>query len=214
MAVDYQVVAFTDLAPVSGVRLYSSNPRSLDIRGSDFRGVDSVLINGVNSPEFVVLGPSRIVAQVPDKEIRNAIQQVDVLLTRNGLTRTTDVDLRAVNPGARASGFTRLLQSFLRLLFTNPGEDFSDPELGGGLFVVVGSSQSEAELKAAAARAIGTTERQMLGLQSRNPSLSSPERLRSATLLQAEFVPETSSLNIRLKLTAMDGTTGSPVVSV
>lgn len=211
---DYRVAAFRDSAKVTQVDIFSEDPLSLDIRGENFVAVNQVLINGVPSPEFMVLTRRRLLAEVPVRLRLSAIQTVDVLLSRQGLTSTSSVSLEAVVPGARASGFTRMMQSYLKLLLTSPGEDFSDETLGGGLYDVVGSAGTQGELRAAAAQAVNIAESQMIRLQALNPSLPSSEKLRSATLLQAEFVPSTSSLNIQVRLTAMDGTTGSPVVSV
>jgi hypothetical protein len=211
---DYQVLAFRDSAPLTRIGLYSSDPVSLDIRGKWFVGVAKVLINGVESPEFIVLSEKQILAQVPKSELDARIREVRVLLARSGITQTSAIELEAVVPGARASGFNRLLQQFLKLLFTNPGEDFNDVTLGGGLGSAVGASGTSGDLKALAAQAVSDTETQLIRLQTSNPHLQDSERLRSATLLEAQYVPATTSLNIRLQLTAMDGTTGTPVVSV
>lgn len=213
-ATDYQVLAFHDSAPLKSIGFYSSNPLTLDIRGRSFVSVSSVQVNGIESPEFVVVSSTRILAQVPDSERDAQLRTVRVLLSRTGLTRTSVIDLEAVVPGARATGFNKLLQAFLRLLFTNPGDDLAEPTLGGGLYGLVGGVGSSSELRAIAARAISTTEQQLIRLQTRNPVLTDAERLRSATLLSAEYDQATTSLGLRLSLTAMDGTTGNPLLSV
>lgn len=214
MAADYQVIAFHDAAPLQQVGIYSSQPLTLDIRGRSFRGVSKVLINGVESPEFIVVSTTRILAQVPDAEQDARLRAVRVLLSRTGLTKTSVIDLEAVVPGARAEGFNKLLQSFLRLLFTNPGEDLANPWAGGGMYRLVGAAGTPGELRGLAATAIQTTEQHLIRLQTRNPVLTDAERLRSATLLQAEYDQSSTSLSIRLTLKAMDGTTGNPLLNV
>jgi hypothetical protein len=214
MPADYQVLAFRDSAPISKVGLYSDSPLSLDIRGTNFAGVARVLINGEASPEFVVLTEKRILAEVPDSQKGSVIQSVRVLLARAGITSTTTIALEAVVPGSKAVGFTRLLQAFLRVLLTTPGEDFENRTLGGGLYRLVGAAGTPAELKGAAAQAVNTSEDQLIALQAANPYLDDSERLQSVTLLQAEYVPATTSLDLRFRLTAVDGTTGNPLVSV
>lgn len=211
---DYQVLAFQDAAPLREVGFYSSSPLTLDIRGRNFSGVSTVLINGVPSPEFVTLSKTRVLAQVPDSQKDARLSSVRVLLAKTGLTERTAIQLKSVVPGQRARGFTRLLQQFLRILFTIPGEDFQNEQVGGGLLRAIGASNSSGELRSLAARAVSDTETQLIQLQAANPNLSKAERLQSAALLEAEYVPSTTSLNIRLRLTAMDGTTGNPSVSV
>lgn len=213
-AADYQVLAFSDAAPLRSVGLYSSNPLTLDIRGSTFAGVSTVLVNGVPSPEFVVVSSSRILAQVPRTEQSAALRTVKVLLARSGLTGTTSIGLSAIVPGARATGFTKLMGAFLRLMFTNPGEDLANPWAGGGLHRLVGSAGSPGELRATASQSVSDTEQHLIRLQTRNSALVDAERLRSATLIQADYDQPTTALNLRLRLTAMDGTTGNPLINV
>jgi len=210
---DYQVLAFRDAAPLRKVGIYSSNPLTLDIRGRDFVAVAQVLINGRASPEFVVVSEKRILAQVPRSQQDARLRSVSVLLSKSGITDRTAIFFESVVPGAKASGFTRLLQSFLRLLFTVPGEDLHDSSLGGGMGRIVGAAGDPGELRAAAVQAVSDTEEQLIRLQSRNTALQDSERLQSATLLEAVYTPSTTSLDIRLRLTAMDGSTHDPVVS-
>ena len=214
MADDYQVLAFHDAAPLRQVGIYAQKPLTLDVRGKSFVGVSKVLINNVESPEFVVVSTTRILAQVPDSETNAQLRAVRVLLARTGLTKTSVVDLEAIVPGARAGGFNKLLQAFLRLLFTNPGEDIANPWAGGGLGKLVGAAGTPGELLGITASAIRTTEQQLIRLQTRNSVLTDAERLRSATLLQAEYDLASTSMAVRLTLTAMDGTTGNPLLNV
>lgn len=213
-AFDYQVLAFQDAAPLRQVGIYGKNPLTLDIRGRTFVGVASVKINGVDSPEFIVVSPTRILAQVPDQEVKSALRTVRVLLSREGLTPSANVDLLSTVPGARASGFTKLMQAYLRVLFTNPGEDLAFPWLGAGLGKLVGAAGTSGELRAAAVSAVATAEQHLLRLQVKNSLLTDSERLRSASLLKAEYSVQTTSVAVRVTLTAMDGTTGNPHLSL
>lgn len=211
---DYQVLAFRDDAPLRSVGYYSQDPITLDIRGDSFIGVAAVLVNGVPSPEFVVISPRRVLAQVPDSQVHAQLTAVKVLLARTGLTRTTAIEMESVVPGARATGFTKLLQAFLRVLFTNPGDDIAYPWLGGGLYGLVGSAGTPSELRTRAAQSISTAEQHLIRLQTGNPVLTDSERLRSATLLGAEYDQATTTVRLQITLTAMDGTTGNPFLSV
>jgi len=213
-AADYQVLAFHDAAPLRQVGFYSQEPLTLDVRGANFVGVSSVHINGTLSPEFIVLSSTRLLAQVPDSERNSQLTNVRVTLARSGLTKTSIVDLDSVVPGARATGFTKMMQAFLRVLFTNPGEDLANPWLGGGMSRLIGSAGTPSELRAQASSAVSTAAQHLIRLQTRNPVLTDAERLRSATLLLAEYDQATTSVQVRVTLTAVDGTTGNPTVSL
>lgn len=211
---DYQVLSFKDAAPLRSVDLYSTSPMTLDIRGKDFVAVSDVIINGVKSPEFIVLSARRLLAEVPKAERSSRIRSVTVLLARNGITSRSAIALQAVVPGAKATGFTRLMQAYLRLLFTTPGDDLENPELGGGLYRLIGFAGDAGSLRAAAARAVRDAEEHLLQLQAKNAQLTDAERLQSATLLSADYSASSTAVAIKLRLTAMDGSTHDPVVSV
>jgi len=213
-AFDYQVLAFNDEAPLRQIGFYSQQPLTLDIRGESFVGVSLVLINGIPSPEYVIMSPRRILAQVPSSQLDAQLTSVRVLLARTGQTPTSVISMLSVVPGSRASGFTKLLQAFLRVLFTNPGEDMENPWLGGGLGKLVGSAGTPSELSSKASVGVNSAAQHLLRLQAANPVLTDAERLRSATLLLAEYDSATTSVNVRVTLTAVDGTTGKPLVSV
>ncbi len=213
-AADFQVLSFKDLAPVTSVGFYSQKPLTLDVRGTSFVGVAAVNVNGTPAAEYIVLSPTRILVQVPEIELRSQLRSVRVILARTGMGDTALVSFDAIVPGARATGFTKLMQSYLRVLFTNPGEDLAYPWLGGGLQRLVGSAASPSELRSMTSTGVSTAAQHLIRLQVRNPVLTDAEKLRSATLLQAEHNASTASVSVRVALTAVDGTTGNPLVSV
>ena len=211
---DYQVLSFSDSATLTRVGIWSSAPLTLEITGEEFRAVSEVRINGVASPEFVVVSSGRVLAEVPRSERTSRLRRVQVLLHRKNLTPTSAIAFRSVVPGGRATGFTRMLQSFLRVLFTNPGEDLHDQQLGAGLSGLVGSAGSPGEMHSVAAAAIAEAETQMVRFQARSSSLAPAETLQSAALISAKFDPLATGLRLHIRLTAMDGSTGNPVLSV
>jgi hypothetical protein len=213
-AADFQALAFSDLAPLRSVGFYSQDPLTLDVRGSSFVGVTGVNVNGTPALEYIVVSSTRILVQVPKAELHSQLKSVRVILARSGLTAAALVSFDAVVPGVRATGFTKMMQAYLRVLFTNPGDDLAYPWLGGGMYGLVGSAGTPSELRARASVGVNTAAQHLIRLQVRNPVLTDAEKLRSATLLQADYNSATSSINARIALTALDGTTGNPLVSV
>lgn len=140
MSVDYQVLEYRDSAPVREVGIYSKAPLTLDVRGDAFRDVSAVLVNGVRSPEFIVLSPSRLLAQVPTSQVSSKIGSVAVLVAQGRVLPRSVISFQAVvTAGKRTVGFTHLVQSYLKLLLTSPGSDIFSPSSGGGLLSLVGS---------------------------------------------------------------------------
>ena len=211
---DYPVLQFQDAALVRQVRVYTRSPLVLDLRGKNFVGVSEVRINGRPVPEYIVLSPSRVLAPVPTRVVGTRIRSVRVLLAQEGLTETTRIRFRVSVPGGRGVGFSRLLQSFLRLLFTEPGEDRDDLGRGGGMRGIVGSAGDPGALRAGVVRSVRDTESQLVRLQTVNPQLQDSEKLQSATVVSAEFIPALAAVHLQLRLTAMDGSTHDPVLSI
>lgn len=213
-AVDYQVLAFQDAAPLTKIDVFSHDPYTLDIYGKHFKAVARVMINGEKSPEFIVISSRRLLAEVPRRQRKSQLRSVKVLLSRHGLTEESSISLLAVVPGARATGFNRLVQSFLRMLFTIPGTDIQNPTLGGGLGRLVGSAGDPGVLRVQASESIRAAEQHLTRLQAAADGLLPSEKLQSVTLLSADYIAATTAVTVKIRITAMDGTTHEPVVSV
>lgn len=208
MTIDYQVLEFRSTTPVREVGFFSTSPLTLDVKGFNFRNVAEVRVNGVRSPEFIVVSPTRVLAEVPRSQRSASIDSVVVVVADDVNAPKAIVSFLAVVPrGQTAFGSTRMVQSFLKLLFTTPGRDIFLPGLGGGLLALVGSTNTPANLKAAAKIAISTTQVQLVRVQAQDKRLATNERLKSATLLSAEFDPKNGTLAIRIRLKSVSGST-------
>lgn len=208
MTVDYQIIEFRDAAKVRNVGLFSSSPLTLDVQGQEFREVTDVRINSVRSPEFIVLSPSRLLAQVPNSQLNGPIDSVAVFVASGRLASRAKITFEAlVTAGKRAEGVVKLVQTYLKLLLTTPGRDIFMPNVGGGLLRAVGVAGRPADLKALGRIAVSNTQTQMIALQAQDSFLAQNERLQSATLLSVDFEPRTSTLALRIRLLALDGST-------
>jgi phage baseplate assembly protein W len=160
----------------------------------------------VRSPEFIVLSPRRILAQVPRNQRSASIESVVVITADDVRAPKAIVSFLAIAPRAQvAEGLSRLVQSYLKILFTTPGRDIFLPGLGGGLLSLVGEANTPANLKAASKIAISNTQSQLVRIQSQDPRLTNEERLKSATLLSSEFDPRNGTLSLRVRLKSVAG---------
>ena len=143
MAVDVQVIFPQVLIPLSSVRtLEGVIPRSLDVIGTDFSSVDEVLINDVASPSVLIVSKTRLLAQVPDLLKRVTLTSVTVI--SGALTTNAKSVLRfRLGPSTRkVTGVQRLMQIFLKILFTTPGTDIFAPVIGAAALKNIGLSFS------------------------------------------------------------------------
>jgi len=215
MAVDYRVVEFRSTTPVSKAGVYSSSPYTLDIQGQNFRDVASVQINQVPSPEFIVLSKTRLLAQVPTRVLGSEIRSITVYRADGDEAYADSVILfKAGHGGMAAEGRVRMVQSYLKRLFTTRGSDIFRPQDGGDLLVLLGSTQRPGLLKAAAATSVNEAATQEIRAQAQKTRLSTSERMRSVSLLSADFRPRTGTLALRIRLTAADGTTTDAAINV
>lgn len=208
MAVDLQVCFPQQAILLNQVRILPGPPRVLDVLGADFRALDEVLINKVTSPSVVVVSKTRLVAQVPDSLLDQRILSVTVLSRRLTLSSKSVLRFRLGRTPGKVSGVLRLVQKFLKLLLTTPGSDIFNRQAGGGALRGIGQTfgiEEGSNVLNNLVIAIDTTSRQIIALQSRNPSLPREERLLSAKILRAGFNREEGALDVAVEITNQAG---------
>lgn len=190
------------------VRVLPGPPRVIDVVGEDFRSVDEVLINQIVSPDVVVLSKTRLVAQVPDDLLSQRVFSVTVLSRRLTLSAKSVLRFRVSKTPGKVSGVLRLVQKFLKLLLTTPGSDIFNKQAGGGALRNVGGTfgaDEGGDIVSDLVIAIDNTTRQIVAMQSRNPSLPREERLLSAKILRAGFNKEEGALDVTVEITNQAG---------
>lgn len=206
--IDLQIVFPQEAVLLNNVRVLPGPPRVVEVVGADFRSVDEVLINGVESPDVVIISKNNLVAQVPDVLIRQKILSVSVLSRRLTLSPRSLLKFRIGDTPGKVSGILRLTQKFLKLLFQTPGTDIFAPNSGGGALknvgVTFGYSQG-ADILSNMVIAVDTTARQIVSIQSRNPAVPREERLLSAKILKAGFNKEEGAVDVSVELISQAG---------
>ena len=208
MAIDFQVVTPQEAVILSNVRVVPFPVRTVDVTGADFRAVDEVLINRIASPDFVVLTKNRLLAQVPDGALDQPILTVTVLSRRLTVSPRSILRFRISKTPGKVSGIFRLLQLFLKILFTTPGSDIFNRELGGGALKSIGQTFGLGEggdIVNNLVIAIDTTAKQIVSIQSRNSALPLDEKLLSAQILRAGFNKEEGAVDIAVEITSQAG---------
>jgi hypothetical protein len=165
-------------------------PAALDISGVDFSAVEEVQMNGVTSPDFIVISQTRMVAQVPDVLSAATITSVSVLSRRITLTPKSFLRFRIAPSAGRVSGILRLVQLYMKVIFTTPGRDIFAPNLGGGLLRNLGATFGADQTSDVAANlvvAVSQTNRQIVAIQSRDQRIPRDERLLTARVVSTNF---------------------------
>lgn len=209
MATDIQIVFPMDQVPLTQVsQVPGLFPRTLDVHGQGFQAVNQVLLNGIRSPSVVILDPFRLLAQVPPEIVGDVITSVSVLSNTLTLTAKSLLRFQLGISSQKVNGFLRLMQVFLKILFTTPGRDIFSPNVGGSGLKNLGKSFSSQEGHGIVADfyiSVDTTVKQITAMQARNPRLPREERLLSATVVSANFNKQEGSLIVSVNLLSQTG---------
>jgi hypothetical protein len=204
MPIDFQVVFPQEAIRLTSVQNVPGMPvRTLEVLGEDFRSAAEVYLNDVPAPEFVVVTPTKLLVEVPEILTTQTITSVTVLSNRLTLTRKSLVRFRIGPRPSKVRGIMRLMQLFLRVLFTKPGTDIFAPKAGGNGLKSIGQSIASDEggdIVSNLVIAVDLSERQIIQIQARNQSTPPDERLLAARLVKAGFNKSETALFATVEL--------------
>lgn len=206
---DFQVVLPREVIQVTSVRVVPGLAvRTLDVTGEDFRAVDEVLVNQIQSPDVVVLSKTRLLAQVPDVLNRQTISSVSVVSQRLLSTQKSFIDFKIANVPGKVSGILRLMQLFLKTLFTTPGSDIFSPQWGGGGLRPLGANFGKAQggdIVSGFIVSVDNTSRQIIQTQGRQPRIRADERLLTARVTNAGYSKNETALLVTIEILSQAG---------
>lgn len=206
---DIQVISLVDSLRIDTViSVPNMVPRTLDVRGPDFRSVTKVEVNDEEAPAFFVQSRQRILIQVPTSQERSRIRSLAVLSNRFTSTESSLVRFEVGNFPKKASGIMKLIQTFILWLLRTPGRDSWYPNTGGGLQRVIGAGFSKANSNGVVAEftlAVSRTRSQLVSRQASNTHLNPDEKLATANVLNAVFNAGQTALIARVELVAQSG---------
>jgi hypothetical protein len=183
-------------------------PRTLDVRGPNFRNVVKIEINEEEAPSFVVMSKHRVLVQVPESQEKELIRTLAVLSNDFTKTKSSQVKFEFTNNPQKVTGLRKLIQTFLLYLLRSPGTDAWYPKSGGGVQKLIGAHFSRSNaggVTAAFTTAVSRVRTQVMSLQASNTRLSASERLGSVTVLSAVFNAQQTALLARVELISQSG---------
>jgi hypothetical protein len=209
LPIDFQCIQPVVVIPLNSVtNLAGMVPRTLQLIGQDFSSVAQVLVNDIPSPSTVVVSKTKMLAQVPDNLVNFTITSVTVTSNNLTISARSIIKFQIGTVASKVSGILRLLQIFLKILFTTPGRDIFAPRIGGNGLKDVGLTFGKDEggnIISDFIVAVTTTTRQIISIQSRDPTLASSERLLSATVLSATYSLVEEALIVSVQVTSQAG---------
>lgn len=199
---DLQVAYLQDVMPVRRIDPLDIAVPSIRVVGQDMNTASTVLINGLESPAFVVVSQSEIISEIPSSVVGDLIRSVAVLSNRIGSSDRSVLVFRLGGNSSKVSGILRLVQRFVLMLLTTPGTDLLNPELGGGLLNIIGrqvQGSQQGGINTAVQQSISKAAGDLRTIQAKaSANLLASERLTSATLAGVQFDARTTTLAIRV----------------
>ena len=209
MALDFQIVFPQESIQLTSIELVpNSSPRLLAIKGADFTSVDQVLINDLESPSYHVVSKNELVAVVPGQVASAEIDTVNVTSRSLTITRKSLLKFRVSTVPSKVTGILRLVQMFVKILFTTPGTDIFNPKLGGNGLRPLGRNFGKQQTGAILSDfvvAVDNTSKQIIALQGRQSQVPLEERLLSATVTASQFSIEEGALITTVEVTSQAG---------
>lgn len=200
-----QLIRLLDVLPVTALRNAPGvSPRSVIVTGQNFTSIDSVLINGMTSPSFVVVNPTSLIAQVPTAIEDVVITDVAVLSAVPSFTGRSLIEFTLGSKVRKLSGTQRLIQNFVRLLLRSPGSNIFSKTSGGGLPQRIGSTLDN-RVAADIAIAVANTKQFIIAAQTPERTIPNEERLLSAEISNLTVDTANASIYITLVLTSHAG---------
>jgi hypothetical protein len=206
--IDIKFIAVQDLLTLNGARYANITPRSLILEGEKFLEATRVVINDIDSPEFMIVSNGQIIAQVPKSEVGSVLRKVAVLAEKPVPGRKSLIHFDLGKSFKTLQGIERTVQIFIKLLLQTPGSDKFEPTVGGGLLMILGktfSKDNSSLLQSQAVTAVNRTRDQIVSLQTKNSRIPSDERLLTANIEAVGFNALITSLTMRVILTMVSG---------
>jgi hypothetical protein len=209
MSVDFQVCFPQVVIPLSSITVLPGMvPRTLSIIGQDFTSIDQVLINDIASPDIVILSKTKLLAQVPAQLVNATLSSVTAVSNRLMIGPRSIIKFQIGTTPSKVSGILRLVQVFLKILLTTPGIDIFAPRIGGAatrdLGLTFGKDQG-GSIVSDIIIAVNTTQKQIVTIQGRDPSIPRDERLLSATVTAATYNRAEAALIVSTEIVSQAG---------
>ena len=193
-----EVIKFRDILRVASVSLVPGLPMpTVELKGDDFRSVETVSINDSSVPEFILIDKNTIY-------VAEAVKKNKVIFQIGTKSK-------------KISGLLKLVQLYTKILLQSPGSDIFDPDMGGGLQDMVGrltSTRRNDRMLAAISQSISQAEAQVRRAQLDAAEIPLEERLLSATLLDIRMFQATDEARARILITNVAGQRGEAAIEL
>uniref|UniRef100_A0A7C3WM82 Uncharacterized protein n=1 Tax=Dictyoglomus turgidum TaxID=513050 RepID=A0A7C3WM82_9BACT len=205
-----QVIRPYRVCRVSKARIDGKN---IILEGDDYNKVKYVLINGVETTKISLQG-NRLYVELPKGLTLKDIKSIFPIAETATLSGDTLLSMSAGPDIRPLSGLARLIQLFVKVLFTNQGSSRFNPEIGGNMARILERGKSlnrYQEVLPDVLTAISKTEKDIKNMQ-KSMTLPDEETLISATAGDIIPDPHTGSVSVSIILKTPAGSGKIPLL--
>lgn len=177
------------------------------LEGDDFTSVESVVFNDLKSPSFFIFDKHRMQATLPDALSAAGVRTVTVTSRRLVMTSQSILKFKLGTKPSKVNGILKLVQLFVKVLFTTQGTDIFRPNVGGNGKRNIGRNHGKdgGLIIKDFSISVQTTTRQIIASQANQPQLPADERLLNAEIISVEFNSDELALSVQINLTSHAG---------
>lgn len=197
---DLRVVKLTDLLTVHKYEYTALTTPSISVVGPDLSKADKVMINGIESPSFVVLTKTKLIAEVPESELTKQLQVTVYSYDAGTTRRNSQIFLGMDKKVGISTGQSYVVQKFLKLLLTKDGSNAFNSNEGCLFYELEGSTSPKDELIISALVNNAVIAVETFILENQGNITDSASRLLSATVSNVQWVKDSQTINVSINL--------------
>lgn len=200
--VDIQLMSVKYLAKISSIDVIDTTTRTISIIGKDFINVHKVIFAGEEIKNYLVVSQSEIQFVMPPPPVDlNKPAKVIIDSTNDLLdgVRSSSIDI-ALNTQKGSSGFSRVLQKFLKILLTSKGSNIFNLKEGTSLVDLIGGNFKDLSIVDLSVDEAFTQIK-----DSQTDVLPPEEMITGVSVINSYFDPRRASINIELEVETADG---------
>lgn len=195
---DFSAIQYTKLIPINSVGIHTSS--TLFIDGDDVTETTTVFINGTSTKEFVIVSPTRLLVDIPQSQIGNAISTISVA----GSSGTVGSLSFSLTSKTAMTDSRYVVQRFFNTLLSDPGSDVFSPSSGVGILSRIGVVDFE-DVEVFITSAIKRAEE--ITIERQKPEIADSKTLTMVNIINVSYSINTLTASVSLQFVLGNGTT-------
>lgn len=210
---EISLTKFSYELPIRSIQTVSRSPAILAISGKSISSARSIQINDTDV-RYEAVSEDKVLVEVPNTIASTGITSVKVSSSGPvAVTSSVGISFSFEELSLNIVGISALVQRFLKLLLTSKNTSYENMTEGGGVLSMVALADGDSLSQGLLVDAVTNVEKYMKD-DPKYIQLPPSERLRSAEIISVEWVRQTQTASIVIRVTNQLGETLESGVSL